>query len=99
MTDLTEGLLAAMETQANRTSQRGCVVGRVVADLRKRDPEAATVIVGWLEASKDEIGHAKLTTTLGMAGVVNPATGHPLSAERIGTHRTGRCSCVAAGLT
>lgn len=95
---LSDGLRAAMETQANRSKQRGCSVGQTVAHLAANDPEAATIIAEWLATPQAELGHARLAAALRQAGIVSPTGGHPLTGERIGNHRLGHCSCSAAGL-
>ena len=96
--NLSADLLGAMAKEMTKSTQRGCVVGKVVAELQAIDPDAAAIVSGWLATDKDEIGHTRLANSLRQAGISKPGSEDPLTSERIGTHRPGRCSCQVAGL-
>ena len=92
-------LIEALASIPSVGMNRGCSVGRLLADLRKTDPDAVDIIRGWLKQPTSELGHIRLGAALAAADLKHPATGEPLSRQVIGGHRNGDCGCNAAGLS
>jgi hypothetical protein len=98
-TSKSTALLEALASIPSVGRNRGCSVGRLLADLNKTDPDAVDIIRGWMEQPTSELGHIRLGAALAAAGLKHPSTGRPLSRQVIGGHRNDDCGCKAAGLS